>query len=345
MKNITKVSLIVALIAILILSIVVATLAWFTSNPNVDANDVTLNAATTLTVAFDSELEGTDYAYDGQTGRAASGDNAPYVYEAGNFRAVITPSAEGKGGRIRIEFGRVLITTYGGGTIPNVLLTELFHVQANCYTESNSGTYVKDANGVFSLDDGTHTAEQHYALTGYEIADDGYVMQSGGASYAYFPQGRYWFSFKYTFLPETAYQQWSLGNYSSVYGYEFNALGDYVGLVNYVPYAEKYHSGLTRYGALDGEGHAAESASGGYVRAISSYALLSSLTRYAKDGDVYTVSASGAYVKIGSSNDYIALSSLSRYNRIEGFPYSHPRYMDAKYTFNVTCYVEEVEEA
>ena len=344
MKNITKVSLIVALIAILILSIVVATLAWFTSNPDVDANDVTLNAAKTLTVAFDSELEGTGYAYDGQTGRAASGDDAPYLYEAGNFRAVITPSAAGKGGRIRIEFGRVLITTNGGGTISNVLLTELFHVEVNCYTESNSGTYVKDANGVFALDDGTHTSEQHYALTGYEIANDGYVKASGGASYAYFPQGKYWFSFKYTFLPETAYQEWLAGHYSNVYGYEFSSVGDYVGLVDYVPYAEKYHSELTRYSALDCDGHAAESAAGGYVRAITSYALLSSVTRYARSGDVYTVSSSGSYLKIGSSNDYIPLTSL-RYNRIEGFPYSHPRYMDAKYTFNVNCYVEEVEEA
>ena len=58
MKGFAKIALTVALIAVIVLSIVVASVAWFTSNPEVNANDVTLDAARTLTVEFDDSVDG-----------------------------------------------------------------------------------------------------------------------------------------------------------------------------------------------------------------------------------------------------------------------------------------------
>ena len=92
------------------------------------------------------------------------------------------------------------------------------------------------------------------------------------------------------------------------------------------------------------DGHGVESTTGAYVKVISSYELNSAVTRYTREGDVYTVNnTSGTYVRIGTSDDYVLYSSLTHYNRKEGFPYYEPKYMDAKYTFTVSCAVEEVE--
>ena len=57
MKTFTKIILSIALGAIVILSIVVASVAWFTSNPEVNANEVTLESARTLTVSFASGVD------------------------------------------------------------------------------------------------------------------------------------------------------------------------------------------------------------------------------------------------------------------------------------------------
>ena len=82
MKSFAKIALLVALISIIVLSIVVASVAWFTSNPQVDANDVTLSAARTLNVAFDT-AERSNFRYNGQIGNKAPGDDdAPFVYQA-----------------------------------------------------------------------------------------------------------------------------------------------------------------------------------------------------------------------------------------------------------------------
>ncbi len=335
MKGITKIALAIALVAILVLSIVVASVAWFTSNPEVNANNVTLDAARTLIVVFDSTINGTNYRYNGEKGNAAAGDvNAPYVYEAGYFNAAIHPSANDKRGRVKMEFGTVLIE-YHPGSISNVLLTDLFTVTANCYREDGAGDYVQVDNLFVPYDAGSHGGLTRYSMTNYEISNDGYLMD--GAEEARFADGSYAFTFTYTFLPSASYEAWEDGDYENIAGYERSGSGDYVGVTAYVPYEAKYHYGLTRYAYS--EGAYVESETGTFVKTISEYLPYSSVQKYAQSGGGYVSSESGTYQKIAGVDEYVL---FPRYNKINGFPYSHERYMDATYTFTVVCSVEEV---
>ena len=366
MKGITKIALSIALLAIVVLSIVVASVAWFTSNSEVDADSVTLNAARTLTVTFDADVDGSNnnkgYRYNGETGRGAQDSaDAPYVYEAGSFVASISPSASAKGGKVKITFGTVEVK-YGrhpssviSGTVSDVLITDLFTITANCYEKSDepdpsdpADNYIK-VNGMYLRDDGTHDGEQHYKKTIYVIDDDGFVKTAGGDVVA-FPQGEYGFSFTFTFLPEAAYALWTEGRYSEIYGYRPNTTGAYTGLLSYVPYCEKYHSSLPRYSVTnDGAGTGTLDAAGDYVRAVTAtgYVLNASVAKYVKNGNEYVRNDStGTYVRVGASEDYVLLSSLAKFDRVEGFPFSGDEsYLDATYTFDVTCTVEEVEVA
>ena len=125
---------------------------------------------------------------------------------------------------------------------------------------------------------------------------------------------------------------------------EVAAGGDYIGVVSYVPYEAKYHSSLQRYSRT---GDVAPytytpNAAGEYVRAVTSYALRSSVTKYTDALGSGSGAADGLYIKIADSNDYVA---YKRYNRIPGFPYSAAKYLDATYTFDVTCSVDESEVA
>ena len=134
MKTFAKIALTVALIAVIVLSIVVASVAWFTSNSDTSANNVTMDAAKTLTVAFESDYDSTSNKYGGQLGNAASGGNAPYVCNSGGFNVAMTSlSSADKRGEIKVEFGTVTIETHFAGyeLIPNALLTDLFHVEAS----------------------------------------------------------------------------------------------------------------------------------------------------------------------------------------------------------------------
>ena len=353
MKGIAKIAISVALIAIIVLSIIVASVAWFTSNPEVNANDVTLNAARTLNVTFDSTVEGTNYKYNGEIGNVASGLDAPYVYHGGSFTLRIEGlSADSKRGEVKVEFSTVTVT-HPTGTVSDVLITDLFHITADVYQADENGGFVKvvllkndesdPTRSYFRAGNGAaDSALPHYSKTvaNLTIADNGILMN--GANRALFNTGNYELSFTYTFLPEAAYQVWLAGNYSSVYGYELATSGDYVGVVGYTTYKAKYHYGLQRY-TRSGAGAPytyTENAEGEYVRVITSYASYASVTKYTGAAGEGEGAENGTYIKVGDSNDYIL---FNRYNRINGFPYSADKYRGETFGFTVACSVEEVD--
>ena len=342
MKGFAKIALTVALVAVIVLSIVVASVAWFTSNPEVNANDVTLNAARTLTVTFDPTVTGTDYKYNGEIGNVASGNDAPYVYEAGSFTVNINSlSSDSHYGKIKVEFGSVTILTKSSGTITNVLISDLFYISADVYTQDHNGAFVKDAT---SKNFRAYNSETDSALTRYRkkfadltIADDGILMKTEDAvtSMALFGEGSYVLSFTYVFLPETEYlTKYLAANYNAIVGYELSATGSYIGVVNYTTYKAKYHYGMTRY-TKSGNVYT-ENEDGDYVRVITSYQPYGSVTKYDSS---HNIDASGTYIKLGDSNDYV---EFDRYNQVSGFPYSNDRYRGEKFRFTVGCSVEEV---
>lgn len=373
MKGFAKIALTVALIAVIVLSIIVASVAWFTSNPEVDANDVTLDAARTLIVTFDRETS-SGYAYNGEIGNVYSTDrqnpdpDEPYVYGGGGFHINISPSGDGKYGTIKVEFGTVTVSSPAGGSVFNVLITDLFHITATIKEDGEN--------------------KPTYDVT---IGDDGYVSEVIGApqnryyvdnGVALFMEGGYTLSFTYTFLREEAYIAWATAvaaastgtvTVSNAYGYERSGGGDYVGVVDYVQYKAKYHYGLQRY-ARSGSAEPytyTPSENGSYVRVIDDY--LTNVDKYdvtftpSDSGDYYKdpytetyISASNATdaektngirgsissvasgtncIKVGDSGDYVAFGT---YNRINGFAYSNDRYRGEVFTFEVNCSVEEV---
>ncbi len=312
MKGVAKIALSVALIVIVVLSIVVASVAWFTSNPEVTADDVTLNAARTLTVSFDSTVNGTDYKYNGQIGNVYSNDrndpdpDEPYVYEAGYFNVNVNSlSGAGRAAKIKIGFGTVEIA-HPTGTISDVLITDLFHVTANVYKENSSAVnkYVKDpTHGHFR----PYNGETDSALTIYEkvidatIADNG-VLRNGNTD-ATFIEGTYALSFTFVFLPESAYAVWedavagrNGATFYDIYGYERYASGDYVGVMEYTAYKAKYHYGLQRYKMENG--HYTPDENGGFVRIVTRYAN-ENITKYAV---TYVPDANGTHYKLDDNN-------------------------------------------
>lgn len=239
MKGFTKIALAIALVAITVLSIVVASVAWFTSSPEVDANNVTMNSARTLTVTFSEDIDDANgnkgYKYNGQTGKGAPGsENAPYVYEAGSFIVSIHPSAVDKGGKVKVEFGNVEMrygrrdSSYTTGTISDIPISTLFTIQANCYEESDTpntsdpnDNFVR-INGLYVKDDGTHSSLQHYKKTSYVIDADGFVKNSAGGNYILFPEGEYGFSFTFIFLSPTDYAKWLAAQYDQITGFPYS---------------------------------------------------------------------------------------------------------------------------
>ena len=265
MKKFGEIALIVAMIAVIVLSIVAASVAWFTSNSDVDANDVTLDSARTLTVSFGPLNEDTGYRYNGQIGNVAApatydpDSDAPYVYETGGFTINLsTLSSDSYVGKVTVEFGTVEIS-YPTGRVPNVLISDLFHITVDAYVRDTSGGYVKDAGThlfrAYTAEDSGATRYAR-AFTGLTIADDGVLMQkvNNVSSIAGFPEGIYELTFTYTFLPETAYTVWEnaskatpTASFGDIAGYELAAGGSYIGVVDYVTYKAKYHFGLQRY--------------------------------------------------------------------------------------------------
>lgn len=357
MKGVAKIALSVALVAIVALSVVVASVAWFTNNPEVKAGKITLNSERTLIVSFGNKYD-PGFHYKGQIGNVASGANAPYVYEAGAFNVNIDPSSSAdKRGVIKVEFGTVTIATYveGKRTISDVQITDLFHIETNVYAVVAEGDdtegldlYVKDATHNYFR---AYNSETDGALTQYyrfidplTIASDG--MLKDGNEVALFPKGDYEISFTYTFLPETAYQVWAAAtqpsDYLNIYGYELDDEGDYIGVLGYTAYQAKYHYGLQRY-SRSGESapytYTADS-EGDYVRVVTGYQSVASVTKYTSDTGAGEGAADGSYIKVGDSDEY---ALYFRYNRVNGFPYSDDKYGDEEFTFKVNCSAEEVD--
>ena len=378
MKGFAKIALSVALIAVIVLSIVVASVAWFTSNPEVGANDVTIGSARTLTVTFDSNEEGSDFRYHGQKGNVRKNDaslDEPYVYEAGGFNVNInTLSSDDKHGQIKVEFGTVSIVTQSVGTIPDVLISDLFTITVNCYTKDNSGNYVQldyrtgdpektinknvfvdyryldrytdssltefDYEGAYAEYNGRAylyadlEAKDKYVKNTYTLDDDGTI--GGGGYPILFDEGTYALSFTFTFLPEASYSYWQNRNYASIEGFERAQNGEYIGVKSYTQYLAKEHYGLQRYSRSGTSGNYTYSPSseGNYVLVETSYEEYEYVTKYDSE---HNEAEDGEYIKVG--DEYLL---YYRYNKINGFPYSNDRYRGAKYTFKVNCSVEEV---
>ena len=364
MKSFVKIALVVALIAIIVLSIVVASVAWFTSNPEVDAGDITVGSARALTVSFDTSVNGTFYKYNGQIGNVAPGDeDAPYVYEAGCFTVNLTSlSSDLRHGKIKVEFGTVTIE-HPTTTISGVLITDLFHVEANVYTQNNAGEYVKENNVFRAYDSSTDSELTRYSAvaTALSIANNGELQQTvnNETSLVLFNEGVYEVAFTYTFLPDDAYLVWQnacneTASFADIHGYELAAGGAYVGVIGYTPYVPKYHYGLARYSRSGTEGNYTYTESADtenvYVKVVTSYEALADVTRYREVLDEFdqptgTYSTTGGeeqdyvYIKIADTDEYVR---YNRYNQINGFPYSNDRYRGEKFTFKVNCSVEEV---
>lgn len=340
MKGVVKIALSVALIAVVVLSVVMASVAWFTSSPQVNTNEVTLEAAQTLTVTFDSNVAGTTATYHGQKGNAAEGNDAPCVYEAGGFDLVVRPSGGSSYGKAKVEFGTVSVV-HETLTISNVLITDLFHVEANIYKRNNSGDYVKDPEkNHFRL----YVAATDGELARYEkVFDDLTVANDGvlkdGAEDALLPGGTFSLAFTYTFLPEAAYAVWEAAvageaSFSDIHGYELSANGGYIGVVTYTPYLAKYHYGLQRY--REEAGVYTQDSAGAYVRVITSYQPYDSVQKYDSE---HNAAANGEYIRVGSTDDYVA---FFRYRQVNQFPYAEVNYIGASYHFTVHCSIEEV---
>ena len=145
-----------------------------------------------------------------------------------------------------MEFGTVTIVTQSVGSIPGVLLTDLFHVTASCYTRNNAGAYVeisyqtgspeKTYNKNVFVDyaslpryttselseaavDGDYVgvngrayrysdlaSREKYVRADYEIDSDGILTD--GTAPINFVEGSYALSFTFTFLPDEAYRTW-----------------------------------------------------------------------------------------------------------------------------------------
>lgn len=318
MKGFAKVALTVALIAIIVLSIVVASVAWFTSNPEVNTGDVTLDAARTLIVTFGKDTtEG--FAYNGQKGNvASSGDSAnpaidePYVYEGGGFDISLTPRGDNYWGTIKVEFGTVEITTKVPtmGTISNVLITDLFHITATIQEDGDNKPIYDatiGADGYVSavLDNGVQAGD-------YPVRNENEGTQQDPVYHTLFKEGRYHLAFKYTFLPEAAYALWAAQNYNAITGYERVIGGKYVGIETYTAYDSKYHYGLQRYTkgeTADANGNYDYEASetGGYVRAVTDYKKRYRRVETEEPNTYsYVEDPAGNYIKIG--NEYVTFT-------------------------------------
>ena len=357
MKGFAKIALTVALTAVIVLSIVVASVAWFTSNPQVDASDVTLTSSRTLTVSFGPYDDDPDNRYRGQWGSLAEGEeDAPYVHSAGGFTLNLNSlSSDRHYGKVQVQFGTVNILTETVGPISGVLITDLFHVTADVYVRNDSGTYVKDATThrfrTRVAEDG-EALRYNKAFSDLTVADDGILMQTVNetTSFAAFREGVYEIAFSYTFLPEAAYAVWERANaepptasFSEIYGYEMVPNGSYVGVVSYTAYKAKYHYGLTRYNksaTADGNGNYTYTADeeGAYVKAITAYTLIADVTKYTSALGAGEGASNGTYIKVGDSGEYVL---FSRYNQVNGFPYQDDKYLGERFTFTIACSVEE----
>lgn len=331
MKTITKIAVAVASISIMILSIIVASVAWFTSNPEVDTSEIYISSAPALTVEFDPALSvSTGYCYGGQKGDQPDGDDAPYIYDKSTFGVTIATSTDAMKGKMKLEFAPVTITSRGGGTISNVLISDLFAINVKLFirTASIENAYVLTGGHFVPYVSGDMDLYTPYlGIDGngtgvYDLNADGYMCEEGSSVAAKFDDGTYVYQITYAFLPAAVYEEYKskvalseVGPY--VYSTKSKRLssdGEYIGIPGSVTYNEEQRT------------------------AITSYVPYNSVTKYEYDGDSYSESSTGNYIMV--DDEYVL---FSRYTDVNGFPYSDERYMGATYSFDVACMVEEEE--
>jgi len=327
MKGFSKIMLIIASIAIGVLVVVVASVAWFTSNPEVDTNEVSLSTANTFMVSFDSTLYGSNYSYDGQTGLAESGDNAAYVYQYGYFKANLRNSSVEKHSLVQLSFSTVKMEC-AVCEVNDILIEQLFQVQIACYVAEAGGAYALESQNTSNpnynvfVNVGAGNGDYTLIANDYTLDADDYLYRNGAR--VLFSQGTYYFAFTYTFLPE------SLG------GFIEDDEGTYVGQVAYKKIkgsGQSYSYAAGTYTMSD---------SGEYTQVITNY--VSNVTKYKKIGNVYSVDPEGTYIKVKDhlGNDLEEYAEYETFSPVEGFPYANIRYQGAKYEFSIACSVEEV---
>ena len=332
MKGFTKIMLIIASVAIGVLLVVVASDAWFTSNPFVDANEVSLSSANTLVVAFDSTNYKSNYSYRGQDGNSET-----YVYPYGYFKVNLSNSFAEKRSIIKMDFTTVDMEC-AICDIQDILIDQLFQVQIACYQEESGGAYDMESQDSsdpnYRVFENVGTGNGHYKLIAddYYLGADNYLYRASTETREELPQGVYYFAFTYTFCPANA----------DHYGYTRDDEGTYIGQVSYQQIA-----GGTAYAYSNGS--YAQSDSGEYSRVVTEY--VTSVTKYTKNGaNSYSEDPNGTYIKIKDhlgnvpvgNNDDNNFVEFQKYSRVTGFPYSNIKYQGARYSFSIVCSVEEV---
>ena len=338
MKGFTKVMLIIASVAIGILFIVVASVAWFTSNPEVDANDVSLSSAKTLVVAFDSSLYKSHYSYDGQDGVTET-----FVYPYGYFKVNLSNSSTEKNSVVKLDFSTVRIECPSLiDEVPNmpIPIEQLFRVQISCYQESAGGGYDMESQDssdpYYNVFVEADPGEGSYTLVAddYYLGENNYLYREYDDQRVEFPQGVYYFAFTYVFCPESGG------------GYARDNEGEYIGQIAY----QGVGGGTTyTYSA----GSYVQSDSGEYTQVLSGYEQASNIAyKYTKvaENNYVEDNVNGTYIKIKDhngnelvgNNDNNNFAEIEYYSYVEGFPYSDIRYQGAKYSFSIVCSVEEV---
>ena len=334
MKGFAKIMLIIASVAIGILFIVVASVAWFTSNPEVDANEVSLSSANTLVVSFDSNLYKSNYSYDGQTGLGEENTpDAPYVYPYGYFKVNLTNSAEGKKSVVKLDFSTITMEC-AICTVPDLLISDLFRVKIACYQEESGGAYqvesqdTENSDYAVFVDVGAGNGGYKLIADDYTLGANNYLYRSGNR--VEFDPGKYYFAFTYIFLPPNGG------------GYVESSSGTFIGQV---AYKQIHGSSISSYDYAAGVYTKNENGDGDYTRMIVDYVSANSVDKYVRDGDNYTQdNEHGTYIKVkdhlgNDLNEYVA---FDKFAYVAGFPYADIRYQGATYAFSIVCSVEEV---
>lgn len=322
MKGFTKIMLIVASVAIGILVVVVASVAWFTSNPEVDANEVTLTSANTLVVTFDETLYESNYRYDGQDGVVEDAFRYPYGY----FKANLSNSAPEKRSVIKLDFSTVDMEC-PRCVARDLLIENLFQVEIACYVEDEEGTYSlssESGNANYNVFREGGDGGYRRIADDYTLDSENYLYRSG--SRVQFEGGVYYLAFTFVFLP------------ASEGGYVADDDGDYLGLISYRQIAS---NSQTTYD-YTGSGYAVnESGKGEYSKIVTGYQLISAAERFDDNGDS---DPNGAYIQVKDHNG----TAMSEYDEFEtfsyvdGFPFADISYQGATYSFKIVCSVEEV---
>lgn len=326
--------LLISALAVGVLMVIVVSVAWFTSNPQVDANEVSLSSAKTLSVAFDSTNYKSNYSYDGQDGITEDA----YDYSCGYFKVNISNSSNDKRGIVKLDFSTVQMEC-AICTVKDILIEDLFQTQICCYKEKTNGEYElekqNETDPYYNVFRNVGAGNGHYELIAddYYLGNNNYLYRTSTQEIVLLQSGLYFFAFTYTFFPEGG-------------GYVPDEEGDYIGQVSYVRV-----KGSKMYAYSNG--NYTQNDNGDYCQVVSDYVDVrtnpSAVTKYKKISDNnYTPDDEGTYIKIknhlgndlsgNTDDDFVQFRTYS----LGGFPYASIRYQGAKYVFSIVCSVEEV---